>query len=306
MKKVCVFFGIFVSILSFLFPQDYKGRARIRGIVTDQSGSPIEGVKIKLVYLKSNDGFEVVTDSQGRWVASWIKGGTWNVDFEKMGYSSIKIGITVKEGIRNPDVTIELEKIKNMSFSTELKERLDQANGLYEEEKFGESIQAYKDVLEKFPDVYITNAYIGNVYFKMKDYDQAITYYQKVLERDPENIEMKIYIGNCHSNKGDSKKAQEWYNKVEFEKIDDVNVLYNIGTDFYDKSKFEQALKYYRKAIELKGDFLDAIYYLGLSYLSNGNTKDALETFENYLKQDPSSDRAVKVKGFIDYLKNES
>ncbi len=303
MKKACVFFGIFVSILSFLFPQDYKGRARIRGVVTDQSGSPIEGVKIKLVYLKSNDGFEVVTDSQGRWVASWIKGGTWNVDIEKMGYSSKKIGISVKEGTRNPDFVVELEKIKSLSFSTELNERFDQANGLYKEGKFEESIQVYKDILEKFPDVYLANTNIGNVYFKMKDYDQAISYYQKLLEKDPGNNETKIYIGNSHSNKGDAEKAQEWYNKVGFEKIDNVNVLYNIGTNFYLESKFEQAQKYYRKAVELKEDFLDAIYFLGLSYLSNGQNKDALETFENYLKQDTSSDMAVKVKRFIDFLK---
>ena len=268
MKKACVFIGILIFTLSFLFPQDYKGRARIGGIVSDQSGNPIEGVKVLLVYSKVNEGFEVVTDSKGRWVASWLKGGTWDVDFEKMGYVSKKISIIVKEGTRNPDVGIELEMIEGMSLPAELKESLDQANRLFEEEKFGEAIQTYKDILEKFPDVYIANANIGNIYFKMKDYDQAITYYQKVLDKDPENNEVKIFIGNSYSNKGDSEKAQEWYNKVEFENIDDVNVLYNIGTDFYAKSKFEQALKYYRKAVELKGDFLDAIYYLGLSYLS--------------------------------------
>ncbi len=226
-----------------------------------------------------------------------------NVDIEKVGYSSKKIGISVKEGARNPDFVVELAKIKSLSFSRELNERFDQANGLYKEGKFEESIQVYKDILEKFPDVYLANTSIGNVYFKMKDYDQAISYYQKVLEKDPGNNETKIYIGNSHSNKGDAEKAQEWYNKVGFEKIDNVNVLYNIGTNFYLESKFEQAQKYYRKAVELKEDFLDAIYYLGLSYLSNGQNKDALETFENYLKQDTSSDMAVKVKRFIDFLK---
>jgi Tfp pilus assembly protein PilF len=303
MKKICVFLAVFIIALPLLYAQDYKGRARLRGVVTDLDGNPIEGVKVRLVYSKVNEGFEVMTDSGGRWVASWLKGGKWDVDFEKMGYSSKKISITVKEGTRNADVGIELEKLKVMTMSEELKEYLDKANSLYEEGKFDESIQAYKDALEKFPDVFITNANIGNVYFKMKDYDQAIAYYQKVIERDPANNEVKIYIGNSYSNKGDSEKAQEWYDKVDFEKIEDVNVLYNIGTDFYSKSKFEQALKYYKRAVELKGDFLDAVYYLGLSYLSNGNNEEALATFEKYLQQDSDSERASQVEGFIDYLK---
>jgi Tfp pilus assembly protein PilF len=303
MKKIYAFLAVFLIASFFLYSQDYKGRARLRGVVTDQDGNPIEGVKVKLMYTKVNDGFEVATDSQGMWVASWIKGGKWDVDFEKMGYSSKKISLTVKEGTRNADVGIELEKMKVMTMSEELKVDLDRANGLYEAGQFEESIQAFKDILEKYPDVFITNANIGNVYFKMKDYDQAIDYYQKVIDKDPDNNEVKIYIGNSYSNKGDSEKAQEWYDKVEFEKIDDVNVLYNIGTDFYSGSKFEQALKYYKRAVEIKGDFLDAIYYLGLSYLSNKNNEEALATFEKYLQQDSDSERASQVEGFIEYLK---
>ena len=163
MKKACVLLGIFIFTVSFLFPQDYKGRARIKGIVTDQAGNPIEGVKVKLVYSKVEDGFEVMTDSEGRWVASWLKGGKWDVDFEKMGYSSKKISITVKEGTRNSDVGIELEKMRVMTMSEELKEGLDRANGLYKAGKFEESIEAYEVILEKFPDVFITNANIGNI-----------------------------------------------------------------------------------------------------------------------------------------------
>jgi tetratricopeptide (TPR) repeat protein len=303
MKKTCVFFGIFIFALTFLSPQDYKGRARIRGKVTDQSGRPIEGVKVKLVYTKISDGFEVVTDSDGIWIASWLKGGAWNIDFEKIGYLPKKISITVKEGSRNSDIGIELEKMENLSSSDELREVLDRANGLFKEGKLEESIQAYEDILAKFPDAYIIHAEIGNVYFNMKNYAQAIKSYQKALENDPGNNELKIYIGNCYSNQGDSKQAQEWYSKVEFEQINDVNVLYNIGSDFYSQSNFEQALAYYKRAVELKEDFLEAIYYLGLTYLSLGRNQEALSWFENYLKQDPDSERSAQVQGFIEYLK---
>lgn len=303
MKKALIFLSIFVFSFAYLLAQDYKGRARIKGKVTDESGSPLEGVNVKLVHTALKKGFEVVTDSEGMWVASWIKGGLWNIDYEKAGYVPKKMGIKVNESARNRDVEIKLEKIQNLSLSSALEEMLDQANSLYEQEKFDEAITAYKAIVEEFPDVYIVNASIGNCYFENGNYDQAIAYYQKALEKDPDNSEVQMYIGNSYSNKGDSEKAKEWYNKIEFEKIQNVNVLYNLGADFYSASKFSEALKYYKRAVELKGDFLDALYQLGLTYLSLGNNQEALEIFENYLKQDPDSQRADQVKGFIEYLK---
>jgi predicted Zn-dependent protease len=303
MKKILVFSSLLMLSSIFLLPQDYRGRARISGTVMDESGNPLEGVNVKLVHTSLNQGFDVVTDSDGMWVASWIKGGSWNIDFEKPGYAPKKITIKVKEGAPNPDIEVKLEKIEGLSLISALKDRLNEANALYEQKKFDDAIIAYKEIVEQFPDVYIINVSIGNCYFEKGDYDQAILYYQKALEGDPDNSQVKMYIGNSYSNKGDSEKAQEWYNKIDFQKIQDVNVLYNLGTDFYSVSKFSEALKYYKRAVELKGNFLDAIYQLGLTYLSLGNNQEALVTFESYLEQDSDSQRGEQVKGFVEYLR---
>jgi TolA-binding protein len=306
MKKIPILFiliAFMFSAYSFSSVQEYKGRARLKGKVYDEEGLPIDGVKVRLIHSEINDGIEVKTDSEGRWVASWIKGGVWNIDFEKAGFVPKKISVKIKESTRNPEIDVELEKIEGMAFTKDLRQKLDQANRHYEEGKFDDAIKEYTSILEKFPDAYIVNANIGNVYFKKGNYDMAIQNYLKVLENDPGNNEVKIYIGNSYSNMGDAEKAREWYNKVEFEKINDANVLYNLGTDFYNMSKFDEALKYYKRAVEHQGDFLDALYQMGLTYLSLGKNPEALVTFENYLKRDPDSQRAAQVKGFIEYLK---
>ena len=306
MKKALGFFGIAVLSLGILSAQDYKGRARLAGVVMDPTGDPIEGVSVKLVHAKLNQGFSVATDSQGMWVASWIKGGLWNIDFEKAGYVPEKISINVKEGAKNPDVEIQMEKVEGLSLTAALREKLDQANSLYQQKKFDEAITAYQDILEEFPDVHIVNANIGNCYFEKEDFDQAIVFYQKALEKDPDNHEVKMFIGNSYANKGEDDKAQEWYRRIAFDDIGDVNVLYNLGSDFYSESRFSEALKYYKKAVEIKGDFLDAVYQLGLTYLSLGNNQEALEVFEDYLVKDPDSDRAQQVKSFVEYLKKRA
>ncbi len=250
-------------------------------------------------------GFEVLTDSKGMWVASWIKGGDWDIDFAKPGYMPRKITVQIKETARNPEIEVKLEKIKGPAIAEDLKDELNQGNSLYEKGSYEEAINTYKKVLEKFPDAHIINGNIAKAYFDMGDYDQAIKHYQEVLKNDPDNQEIMMYIGNCYANQAEDEKAQEWYNKIDFEKIEDVNVLFNLGTDFYNGSKYEQALKYYKRAVELKRDFLDALYQLGLTHLSLGNYKEAMDTFESYLKEDFDSERASQVKGFIDFLKKK-
>ena len=290
---------------AFVFAQGYKGKGRFKGIVFDEEGNPLEGVKIKLYSLKANSGFETITDVNGKWKAFYVRGGAWNIDFEKPGYMPKKISAQIKEYDRNPDIEVKLKKIEGLVITDELKEDLREGNKLFDEEKYVEAVESYKKIVEESPDTYIVYKNIGNCYFQMEKYDQAEEYYKKVLEKDPKNQEAMLLIGNCYANRGDEKKALEWYNKIEFEKIDDPMVLFNIGSNFYTQSKFEEALKYYKKAVEIQKNFLDAIYQLGLIYLNLGNSQDAIEVFESYLKYDQDSERASQVKGFIEFLKKK-
>lgn len=305
MKRPVFFLGVMIFFSFLALSQDYAGKARIQGIVTDEEGEPLEGVKVKLLCVKVESGFETVTDSNGRWKGSWIRGGTWHIDFEKIGYASKNISTEVSELTKNPPIEVKMKKAEGLVVTDDLKKNFEKGNMLYEEGKYEEAIEVFKAIIEDFPDAYIINMNIGNCYFQMEDYSQAEEYYLKVLEKDSKNHTVMIAIGNCYSNRGDSAKAFEWYKKIEIEKIDDPVVLYNIGTFFYNSSQFDEALKYFRKALDIQKDFLDGIYQSGLAYLALGNNAEALNEFENYLKYDPDSERASQVKGFIELLKKK-
>ncbi|MBS3819831.1 carboxypeptidase regulatory-like domain-containing protein, partial [bacterium] len=114
MKKT-VTLGLFILFATtFLAAQDYKGRARIKGFVYDKEGNPIEGVTVKLFSVKAQDGFEVETDKQGKWVAAWIRGGKWNIDFQKVGYTPKKISVNVKTYGDNPVIEVNIEKVEGL------------------------------------------------------------------------------------------------------------------------------------------------------------------------------------------------
>ena len=305
MKKTSLLVVCLLVVLSVaLTAQTYKGKGRIAGFILDQDGNPIEGVTVKLFSLRANGGFEIQSDAEGQWVAAWIRGGGWNIDFEKFGYEPKKISVSITEmGKRMPPMEIRMTKIEGMVISEELKAELTQGNELFNEGQYTEAMAIYTKMLEENPDIYILNKNIGNCYFEMEQYDEAETYYQKILEQDPENNDARIAIGNCYANKGENETALEWYNKVEFESIKDATVLYNVGTNLYNSGNYTEALRYYQRSVEIQPDNLDGMYQLGLCNLTLGNKAEAIATFEKYLEKDSESDRAAQVRNFLDYLR---
>lgn len=305
MKRVAFFIASLLLIVNLALAQGYRGKGKVIGYVYDEEGNPLEGVKVKLYSLKAHSGFETVTDANGKWKAFWIRGGKWNIDFEKEGYMPKKINAEIKEYSRNRDIEITMKKIEGMVITDELKDELKKGNELFDQKNYQEAIAFFTRITEEFPDAYVINKNIGNCYFALEQYDKAEEYYLKVLEKEPNNNEIILLIGNTYANRGDNQKAMEWYNKIDFEKIGDPIVLYNIGTSFYNMSRFEEALKYYKKAVEIQPDFLDGLYQLGLTHLTMGNYKQAIEAFNSYLKHDPDSQRASQVKSVIESLKKK-
>jgi tetratricopeptide (TPR) repeat protein len=297
---VCVLLVLSVALAA----QTYKGKGRISGIILDQDGNPIEGVTVKLFSLRGNSGFEIQSDQDGKWVAAWLRGGGWNIDFQKFGYEPKNLSVSVSEaGKRMPPMEVRMTKIEGLVISEELKADLTKGNNLFNEGQYDEAMAVYGKMLEENPDIYILNKNIGNCHFEMEQYEEAETYYQKILDKDPENSDAKIAIGNCYANKGENETALEWYGKVEFESIKDATVLYNVGTNLYNSGNYTEALRYYQRSVEVQPDNLDGIYQLGLCNLTLGNKAEAITTFEKYLEKDADSDRAAQVRNFLDYLR---
>jgi len=304
-KKAALAVLLLLFLAATALSQAYKGKGRFSGLVIDNDGKPLEGVKVKLFCLKRQSGFESLTDKEGKWRANYVSGGTWNLDFSKTGYLPKKISVEINEFDKNKPIETKLEKMEGLAIGEELRAELTKGNLLFKGGKYEEAIAAYAGIIAANPDAWIINKNIGNCYFQMQKYEQAEEAYRKYLEKDPQNAEVMLLVGNCYHERGESQRAMEWYEKIEFEKISDQMVLFNIGSKFTSQSKFDQALKYYKRAVEIQGDFLDAIYQLGLTHLAMNSPAESIAAFENYLKYDPSSERAGQVKGFLEFLKKK-
>src|SRR4030042_972908 len=235
------FLAVFLLAAS-VFSQDWTGQGRQIGHVPDEQGKPLQGVKVKLFFVKTQTGFETATDADGKWVAIGIKGGTWYIDFELPGYLTKKIVTQVKDyRAQNPQIEVKLTKAAGLTVTDEGKEDFLKGNQLFEQGKYGEAIGIYEGILAKFPDAHIIYLNIGNSLFQLEKYDEAEKAFQKVLEKDSQDVHALLGIGNGYVNRGDSEKALEWYSKIELGKIEDPTVLLNVGTILYDHGKPAEA-----------------------------------------------------------------
>jgi Tfp pilus assembly protein PilF len=305
MKKILLAALVLLLGAGLVLSQSYRGQGRLRGKVMDETGKPLEGVKVKLFSVKGQSGFELATNAEGEWSANYIRGGGYNIDFMKPGYEPKSISTSIPEQTNNPPVEVKLKKAPGLMITDELKAALEAGNKLFGEKKFEEASKVYEDIIAKNPDAYILYKNVGNCHFELQQYDLAEAAYQKVLEKEPENADIIVLIGNCYANRDQADKAMEWYGKIDFEKINDPTVLFNIGSGFTKQSKFEDALKYYKRSVEVQKDFLDGLYQLGLTYLALGRNPEAIGPFEDYLKIDASSPRAGQVKSFLEFLKKK-
>ncbi len=305
MKKIALVCSVIMALTLLLPAQDYKGKGRLGGLVTDEAGAPLEGVSVRLFSPRAGGGLTVQTDKNGKWTAVWIRSGGWDLDFEKIGYGPKKISVEVSESRKNPDVTVKLAKVEGLVLTDSIRDLVGKGNELFDRGDFAGALAVYEEIVAKNPDAYPVYMNIGNSHFAQENYDLAEASYMKVLEKDPDRAEAVIAVGNCYANRGQSDKAMEWYGKIEFEKIEDPAVLYNLGTNYYNNSKFEEALKFYQKAVEKQRDFTDALYQLGLAYLNLQKNAEAVAAFESYLKIDADSPRAAQVTSFLDYLRKK-
>ncbi|MGA2588000.1 MAG: tetratricopeptide repeat protein [Candidatus Aminicenantales bacterium] len=303
-KAVLILAGIII-IGGCLAAQDWKGKGRLGGVVLDQDGKPIQGVTVKLTWSTSETGFETMTDQDGKWTGAWLHGGAWNLNFEKIGFSTVMKTVTVTEWTRTPELKLTMQKAQGAALTGDLIAFLEKANELFDQKNYPGAIDAYTAILAKFPDAYVIWKNIGNCYFNQELYDKAEEAYQKILAKNPIDSDVMLLIGNCYFNRNQTDKALEWYGKIQFEKITDATVLYNIGLNFFKSSKYEEALKYFLKSFEVQKDFEDGLYQAGVTYISLQKNAEAVAAFEKFMKTFPNSEKAPQVQGFLDYLKKK-
>ncbi len=127
--------------------QDWKGMGRMQGKVTDAAGAPLAGVSVTLALAERGGGTTATTDEKGRWVVGGIAAGTWHIDFERTGYASRKVSVTLpSESSRLAPLEVRLEKAAAPEVDPATRAVLERAEAAYKEGRFPEARAEYERI----------------------------------------------------------------------------------------------------------------------------------------------------------------
>ncbi len=322
-EKYFLFSLLFIFfIASFVFGQEGRGNARLKGFVFDKEGQPIKGAKIELQSLIHNLKKTVFSDEKGRWAFLGLGKTVVKITVTKEGYNPVIIPkLTVSAFTKKNKIQkIILTRIDDVSSieKEDPKTLFEKGQKLYEEGKYEKALKVFYKIIEKNPNLFLIKMNIGNCYVKMKKYNKAVEEFNWVLEKLKEKTpdlkgnknaaSLYASIGEIYMEKGDYVKAKEYFTKsIEIEPTNHA-LAYNVAEILFNMSKIDEAIKYYKLAAKINPKWAKAYLKLGYCYVNKGDTKNAIKYFNEFLSlsKDKNPQDVSVVKEILKTLKRKN
>jgi Flp pilus assembly protein TadD len=304
------------SVSGLSFGQDDLGKGRISGIVTDESGAPIEGAVVMAQSLRSETKLEGRSDGKGRFAIAGLGTGSWRLIASKDGYGMASLDVNVRQLGTNPPVTLILKKITGPAAVASNKEALamlDQGNTLLEQESYDQALLLFQEFQSKYPEIYQVHLNIGTCYLRKGDLDKADAEFNTVLaktleihgdlKKDPEVSPRALTgLGESALKRGDLDAAQKHFAQALDISPQDQAAAYNVGELLFSNQKIDEAIRYLELATQIEKDWPKPYLKLGYVYLNKGDLDKALENFNTFIQLAPDSPEVPQVKSMIETI----
>ena len=127
---------------------------------------------------------------------------------------------------------------------------------------------------------------------------------KEIVKKDPKNLPAWVELGNLYFDTDQPKEAIEAYSRYLASKPDNPDVRNDLGIMYRKLGQFDRALEEFRKAAQSDPKHVNSRYNIGLVLLHDKqDTKGAIKAWEDYLKVDPNSERAQRVRAQIQKMK---
>jgi len=260
---------VLVAFAASASAQGWRGQGRVSGKVTDESGKPLENVKVKLVLPSENGGPETKTNKKGEWATAGIARGTWAIDFLLDGYEPRRISVNVQEMERLPMIETIMKKAA-ADPNTVIAEEVKKAAALVAEKKFDQAQAIYADLLAKYPVAIQLHIQAARAYHFEGKHDREIEEFKKYLAQKPDDIQVKLLAGSEMISKGNPDEGKALLASIDESQVQEAAVFVNVGINLLNQNKAKDALPFFEKAIGRFPNDPDAYYYRGITNIQLG------------------------------------
>jgi cytochrome c-type biogenesis protein CcmH/NrfG len=127
---------------------------------------------------------------------------------------------------------------------------------------------------------------------------------KEIVKKDPKNLPAWVELGNLYFDTDQPKEAIEAYSQYLAIKPDNPDVRTDMGIMYRKLGQFDKAIEEFRKAAQSDPKHANSRYNIGLVLLHDKqDIKGAVKAWEDYLKVDPNSERAQRIRAQIEKMK---
>lgn len=265
--------------------QDWKGKGRVEGRVTDQDGKPVAGAAVRIrVPERADQGADVKTDAKGRWAFLGLRGGDWKITIEAEGFMTGETVVSISEVMRGNPVNYSMKPAPKVASSPpavppEIAEAVKAGNEALEQKRWTDARTAFEKVLPVAPDNVGLMMALSRSYSGEGNTDKAVGMLRKVTEKEPENWTAWLLQASLLLEKGKLDEGRAALERVPPQSVTDPNVFINVGVLFLNQKKGGEAEKFFTKAIAIAPGQFDGYYYRALARIGehdNGGARSDL------------------------------
>ena len=170
---------------------------------------------------------------------------------------------------------------------------------------FSQEIRMLQDLVKEDPgnpDVWVR---LGDAFYGGEQYDRAVEAYNNAVNLQPTRADVLAKLGNAYFDSEVYEKAIETYSQALGLDAKNADVLTDLGIAYRRTMRPNEAIEAFRKAAQIDASHLNSRYNLGVVLFHDLNDPEgAVEAWQEFLRIEPSGERAEQVKRMVETLRN--
>ncbi|BCL34929.1 hypothetical protein NSMS1_13760 [Nostoc sp. MS1] len=158
---------------------------------------------------------------------------------------------------------------------------------------------AFRQALQREPNIAMARHYLGNIYLMQNRLDVAVQEYQEAIRLNPNFGETYYNLGLALQQRGEKDGAIRAYRQAVVIEPTRVNGYYNLGLVLYEKGLLGEAIATYQDAIKLDPTKTEAYHNLAIALQQAGKMDEAIAAYREVLKLDSKNAAAYNNLGSL-------